>query len=71
MMDVEPVNQTRLFGLSKFFIQFVNLFNKGKLPNKILLSGHKGLGKSTLSYHFINYVLFEYQYFPSDVKTRR
>ena len=67
MMDVEPVNQTRLFGLSKFFIQFVNLFNKGKLPNKILLSGHKGLGKSTLSYHFINYVLSQNEDFSYDL----
>ncbi len=29
---------------------------KNKLPNKILLSGKKSIGKSTLAYHFINYV---------------
>ena len=27
------------------------------LPNKILLSGQKGIGKSTLCYHLINYIL--------------
>ena len=27
------------------------------MPTKILLSGKKGLGKSTLAYHIINYIL--------------
>ena len=27
------------------------------MPNKILFSGKKGLGKSTLAYHIINYIL--------------
>ena len=27
------------------------------MPNKILLNGQKGIGKSTLAYHFINFVL--------------
>ena len=27
------------------------------MPNKILLSGEKGIGKSTLAYHLINFVL--------------
>ena len=31
--------------------------NLDKLPNKFLFSGQKGIGKSTLAYHFINYVL--------------
>ena len=36
---------------------FINLFHRKKFPNKLLLSGEKGIGKSTLAYHFINYVL--------------
>ena len=41
--------------------------NDNKLPNKILLSGQKGLGKSTLAYHFINYVLSKNEKFNYDI----
>tara|TARA_B100001093_G_C26731371_1_gene972408 strand:- start:15 stop:947 length:933 start_codon:yes stop_codon:yes gene_type:complete len=57
MNNIEPSNQTRLFGLNRFIDELINLYEKNKLPNKILLSGQKGSGKSTLAYHFINYVL--------------
>ena len=33
------------------------LYKNKKLPNKILLSGEKGIGKSTLAYHIINHIL--------------
>ena len=57
MNDIEAITQTKLFGLDKYINEFINLDKKNKLPNKILLSGQKGLGKSTLAYHIINYVL--------------
>ena len=57
MIDNLPINQTKLFGLDKFIIELIKLDENNKLPNKILLSGQKGLGKSTLAFHFINYVL--------------
>ena len=57
MNDIEPINQTKLFGLSHFIKELIHLYDSHKLPNRILLSGQKGLGKSTLAYHFINYVL--------------
>tara|TARA_S200000501_G_C20803048_1_gene734938 strand:+ start:597 stop:1526 length:930 start_codon:yes stop_codon:yes gene_type:complete len=56
-MIIEPSAQHKLFGHTDIFNQFINLHLKNKLPNKILLSGQKGLGKSTLAYHLINYVL--------------
>ena len=56
-MNLKPENQTRLFGLNNQLKEFIDLFHKEKLPNKILLSGPKGTGKSTLSYHLINYIL--------------
>ena len=31
-----PKNQLRLFGYNKHFEDFIKLFKKGKLPNKIL-----------------------------------
>ena len=68
MNDLKPINRTKLFGLDNFFFDFVNLFEKNNLPNKILLSGQKGLGKSTLAYHFINYVLSKNEEFGYDIK---
>ena len=68
MNDLKPINQSKLFGLDNFFFEFVNLFEKNNLPNKILLSGQKGLGKSTLAYHFINYVLSKNEEFGYDIK---
>ena len=68
MNDLKPINRTKLFGLDNFFFEFFNLFEKNNLPNKILLSGQKGLGKSTLAYHFINYVLSKNEEFSYDIK---
>ena len=56
-MNLKPINQIELFGLGNYLLEFVSLYENEKLPNKILLSGKKGLGKSTLAYHLINYVL--------------
>jgi len=56
-MNLEPVSQTQLFGLNNFLLEFIDLYNNRKLPNKILLSGDKGVGKSTLAYHLVNFVL--------------
>ena len=56
-MDFTPSNQTNLYGLDNFFLELSNLFDQKKFPNKILLSGEKGSGKCTLSYHLINYIL--------------
>jgi len=53
----EPENQLKLYGYKNYFDSFAKLFEYGNLPNTILLSGPKGLGKSTFSYHFINYML--------------
>ena len=57
MTFIEPINQIKLFGLEKYFSEMIYLYKNDKLPNKIIFSGQKGLGKSTLSYHFINYIL--------------
>ena len=68
MNFVEPQNQTKLYGLDKFISELVKLYENNNLPNKILLSGQKGLGKSTLAYHFINYVLSKNEEFKYDIK---
>ena len=56
-MNLSSNNQTKLYGLETQFQEFIRLYEKNKLPNKILLSGLKGTGKCTLAYHLINYVL--------------
>ena len=53
----ESSAQHKLFGHKDIFSQLINLYSNDKLPNKILLSGQKGIGKSTLAYHLINYIL--------------
>ena len=58
-MIYRPENQLILFGLKKFLNELINLYEQKKLPNKILLSGQKGLGKCTMAYHLINYALSE------------
>ncbi len=54
---LEPKNQLKLYGYHKWFSSFHNLYRKKILPNIILLSGPKGIGKSTFCYHFANFLL--------------
>ena len=56
-MIINPSENTMLYGMNSYFHEIAELYNKGKMPNKVLLVGKKGIGKSTLAYHFINYIL--------------
>tara|TARA_Y100000591_G_scaffold51908_1_gene40110 strand:+ start:1113 stop:2045 length:933 start_codon:yes stop_codon:yes gene_type:complete len=67
MNELQPINQIRLFGLENFFLELSQFHKKGNFPNKLLLSGQKGLGKSTLAYHFINYVLSKNENYKYDI----
>ena len=58
-MNLNPSNQLSLFSHHIEFKNFYKLYLDNKLPNKVLLSGEKGIGKSTLAYHLINFVLSE------------
>jgi DNA polymerase III subunit delta' len=69
-MFKESENRNQLHGLNDFFLELSNLYDKKKLPNKILLSGKKGIGKATLSHHLINYALSkdeDYSYDKNDL----
>ena len=55
-MNLTPDNQTSLYGLEYELLELISLYKKNKLPNKILLSGQKGVGKCTLAYHLSNYI---------------
>ena len=54
---MESLLQQRLFGHYEIFDILKNLYLNKKFPNKIILSGEKGIGKCTLAYHIINYIL--------------
>ena len=69
MTNLTPINQTKLFGLGKFINELIRLYEDDNLPNKILLSGQKGQGKSTLAYHFVNYVLSKNEKFSYDLNS--
>ena len=56
MIKISPISQTKLYGHEESFRHIINLFNKNKLPNKILFSGSKGIGKSTMAFHLINFI---------------
>jgi DNA polymerase III subunit delta' len=56
-MNLEPSENTLIYGYKYFFNEFIELYNNRKMPNKILLSGKKGSGKSTFAYHLVNFFL--------------
>ncbi len=65
-MNLNPSTQINLFEHKEIFNQLYKLYKNDNLPNKILLSGEKGIGKSTLAYHLINLVLSENKEHPYD-----
>ena len=56
-MNLEPSENTSIYGYKYFFNEIIQLYNNKKMPNKILLSGKKGSGKSTFAYHLVNFFL--------------
>ena len=67
-MNLSPNNQLHLLGLDDNFVELTDLYKDQKLPNKILLSGQKGLGKCTLAYHLINFILSKDEDFSYNLK---
>jgi len=65
---INSKNQETLFGYDDLFLKIVSLYEKNKLPNKILFSGLKGIGKATFSYHLINYILSKNEELPYNIK---
>ena len=62
--------QTKLIGYDSDFNELLKIFNESNLPNKIIFSGNKGIGKSTLVYHFINYIFSMNEEFSYDSKNK-
>ena len=62
--ELKSYNQINLLNFDNSFLNIVNMYNKKKLPNKILFSGPKGIGKATLAYHLTNYVFSQNEEHP-------
>ena len=71
MKNIEPSNQLQLYGLNEYLKELLFLYKNNNLPNKILLSGQRGQGKSTLAYHFINNVLSYDEEFKYDIDKQK
>ena len=67
-MNINPSNQTKLYGHENNLKSLLRLYKEDHLPNKILFSGEKGIGKSTLAYHLINSILSFDEEHPYDLK---
>ena len=65
---MNPIDQTSLYGHQNKLLELINFYENKKLPNKVLLSGYKGIGKSTLAYHLINYILSKDEPFSYDIQ---
>ena len=62
---IKDLFNEELTSFRKNFNFFINLYDKGKLPQTLLFTGEKGIGKFNFSYHLINYILSkdeDYQY---------
>ena len=70
-MNLNPSTQKDLFEHKEILNQLIKLYKNDNLPNKILLSGEKGIGKSTLAYHLINFVLSEKEEFTYDFENNK
>ena len=56
-MNLKPNLQKNIYGFDDVFLNLKNIFDKKELPNGILFTGQKGIGKCTLAYHLSNYIL--------------
>ena len=68
-MNIKPSANTKLYGMDNYFNEIVDLYKNDQMPNKILLSGKKGLGKSTLAYHISNFILSKEEDYSYNDKT--
>ena len=52
----KSIEQPNLFSMDKHINHLIHLYENKKLPNKIILSGQRGIGKSVLAFHLINHI---------------
>jgi DNA polymerase-3 subunit delta' len=71
-INIETLNkyQRFLYGHNDLFKKLCNLFEKKKLPNKIIFNGSDGVGRATFVYHLINYILSSKENDPYDLNAK-
>ena len=52
----DPKNSLVLFGLGSKLDFLIELYNSNRLPQVLMISGKKGVGKFTLINHFLSYI---------------
>jgi len=63
-----PKNSLTLYEIEKHLDFLMKLYTLNKLPKVLMLSGKKGIGKSTLVNHFLNFVYDKDEY---DIKKKK
>jgi len=71
-LNIETFNkfQRFLYGFDDLFKNLTSLFEKQKLPNKIIFNGSDGVGKATFIYHLINFILSNKEDYSYNVKAK-
>ena len=59
--------ETKIYGYDELINFFIELDLKDKIPNKFVISGKKGIGKSTFAYHLINYLFSKKEKFKYNI----
>jgi DNA polymerase-3 subunit delta' len=54
--ELSPRNNHKIFGHQEAYNELISSFNSGRTPHAWLISGKKGIGKSTLVYNFVKYI---------------
>ena len=67
----EPIFSTQLFGLESYFTDLVKLKENHNFPKVLLLTGDKGSGKFTLSFHLLNFFFSDQANNSYDIKNRK
>ncbi len=64
----DPIRSLKLISLERNLKDLITLFEKETLPNVLMISGKKGIGKFTLINHFLNYVFNKNTKTPYDLE---
>ena len=68
---MKPIEVTKLYGYNNIIKKLIDVIKNNKLPNRILISGSKSIGKSILGYHISNYLLSLHEQNPYDFEHNR
>ena len=60
--------ENKIYAYDDLFHLLIKLDLNNKIPNKFIISGKKGIGKSTFAYHFINYLFSKNEEYKYDTK---